>query len=179
MYETCMNRLDVCSDVVLGEMLKYNYALYQKMREKLGEAWDADGAAELQRIYTEGKKIENRIEEGRIYNQEREKSVLRDIGVLSSLWDDYKEAYENSVVKKYGLKIDALKNLYGKHGETEAKNNAENFFSIKSERSLNGVIALVFNFSSGNDGIYDLQFESISFLNTIIRSFSVLESKVL
>lgn len=94
MYETCMNRLDVCSDVVLGEMLKYNYALYQKMREKLGEAWDADGAAELQRIYDEGKKIENRIEEGRIYNQEREKSVLRDIGVLSSLWDDYREAYE-------------------------------------------------------------------------------------
>lgn len=94
MYETCMNRLDVCSDVVLEEMLKYNYALYQKMREKLGEAWDADGAAELQRIYDEGKKIENRIEEGRIYNQEREKSVLRDIGVLSSLWDDYREAYE-------------------------------------------------------------------------------------
>lgn len=94
MYETCMNRLDVCSDVVLEEMLKYNYALYQKMREKLGEAWEADGAAELQRIYDEGKKIENRIEEGRIYNQEREKSVLRDIGVLSSLWDDYREAYE-------------------------------------------------------------------------------------
>ena len=94
MYETCMNRLDVCSDVVLEEMLKYNYALYQKMREKLGEAWDADDAAELQRIYDEGKKIENRIEEGRIYNQEREKSVLRDIGVLSSLWDDYREAYE-------------------------------------------------------------------------------------
>ena len=94
MYETCMNRLDVCSDVVLEEMLKYNYELYQKMREKLGEAWDADGAAELQRIYDEGKKIENRIEEGRIYNQEREKSVLRDIGVLSSLWDDYREAYE-------------------------------------------------------------------------------------
>ena len=92
--------------------------------------------------------------------------------------EDYKEAYENSVVKKYGLKIDALKNLYGKDGETEAKNNAENFFSIKSERSLNGVIALVFNFSDGNDGIYDLQFESISFLNTIIRSFSVLESKI-
>ena len=94
MYETCMNRLDVCSDVVLEEMFKYNYALYQKMREKLGEAWDADGAAELQRIYDEGKKIENRIEEGRIYNQEREKSVLNDVGVLSSLWDDYKEAYE-------------------------------------------------------------------------------------
>lgn len=92
--------------------------------------------------------------------------------------EDYKEAYENSAVKKYGLKIDALKNLYGKDGETEAKNNAENFFSIKSERSLKGVIALVFNFSDGNDGIYDLQFESISFLNTIIRSFSVLESKV-
>lgn len=94
MYETCMNRLDVCSDVVLREMLKYNYELYQKMRKKLEEAWDADGAAELQRIYDEGKKIENRIEEGRIYNQEREKSVLNDVGVLSSLWDDYREAYE-------------------------------------------------------------------------------------
>ena len=94
MYETCMNRLDVCSDVVLREMLKYNYELYQKMHEKLEEAWDADGEAELQRIYAEGKKIENRIEEGRIYQQEREKSVLRDIGVLSSLWDDYREAYE-------------------------------------------------------------------------------------
>ena len=94
MYETCMNRLDVCSDVVLREMLKYNYELYQKMREKLGEAWDADGEAELQRIYAEGKKIENRIEEGRIYQQEREKSVLRDIGVLNSLWDDYREVYE-------------------------------------------------------------------------------------
>ena len=94
MYETCMNRLDVCSDVVLREMLKYNYELYQKMREKLVEDGDADGEAELQRIYAEGKKIENRIEEGRIYQQEREKSVLRDIGVLNSLWDDYREAYE-------------------------------------------------------------------------------------
>ena len=94
MYETCMNRLDVCSDVVLREMWKVNCELHKKLCKKLGRVWDADGAAELQRIYDEGKKIENRIEEGRIYNQEREKSVLRDIGVLSSLWDDYKEAYE-------------------------------------------------------------------------------------
>ena len=52
---------------------------------------------------------------------------------------------------------------------TSGKKNVADYLKIAGTDSADGVVLLLFDFSSYQ---YDLQFESISFVNTLVREFS-------
>ena len=91
--------------------------------------------------------------------------------------ETYKTLYEQEIKKaqdagfadgkmRYGLKADKLTG--GQHDPSE-------YFKVSGESDAKNVVILVFDFLKYQP---DLQFESISFLNTIIRACSDLETRI-
>lgn len=84
----------------------------------------------------------------------------------SSEDENYKKSYENEKSNGrenliYGFNMYALKG--------EGKKNVSDYMKISGKDNADGVVLLLFDFSKYQ---YDLQFESISFVNTLVREFS-------
>lgn len=71
--------------------------------------------------------------------------------------DEIKNGKGNAV---YGINVGALKN---------AEKNISDYFKRKDESNADNIVLLVFDFTQYQP---DLQYESISFINTVIRNFS-------
>jgi hypothetical protein len=83
--------------------------------------------------------------------------------------ETFKNKYDLEVSKGrvnlvYGLKLDAL-------SAGENKKNVKDYFRIEGFSSAEHVVLLAFDFTEQQP---DLQFETISFINTVVRTFSTL-----
>ena len=90
----------------------------------------------------------------------------------SKVLEVYKKNYDLEVSNgrenlAYGLKLDALSG-------GENKKNVKDYFRIEGFSSAEHVVLLAFDFTEQQP---DLQFETISFINTIVRTFSTLLSR--
>ncbi|MBQ9103617.1 MAG: hypothetical protein IJY57_00840 [Clostridia bacterium] len=72
--------------------------------------------------------------------------------------ENYKEEYDLQTEKCYGLKLDKLPNT-----------STSEFFRIGSNTDSKDIVLMAVEFLGENK---DLQFESIAFINTVVRSFS-------
>ncbi len=76
--------------------------------------------------------------------------------------EDYKDYYDAEETKSYGLKLDMLKNA--DDGKT-----VDAYFSVDGSGNATNGVLLVFNFLHYQP---ELQFETISFINMVIETFS-------
>ena len=74
--------------------------------------------------------------------------------------ENYKTAYEKEMEHIYGINMAAL---------TGGKKNVSEYLKITGTDSAENVVLVLFDFGSYQE---DLQFESISFVNTLVREFS-------
>ena len=74
--------------------------------------------------------------------------------------ENYKAVYEKETEHIYGINMDAL---------TGGKKNVSEYLKITGTDSAENVVLVLFDFGSYQE---DLQFESISFVNTLVREFS-------
>lgn len=76
--------------------------------------------------------------------------------------EEYKNKLAKEVEKRYALRVDRLSSTTGK------QNTSEFFRKIEATTSKD-VVIMAFNFKGAQP---DLQYETISFINTVVRSFS-------
>lgn len=75
---------------------------------------------------------------------------------------DYEEKLKKEQVERYALRVDRLTSTAGKQ-------NASEFFRKTGSDSSKDVVIMVFNFKRSQP---DLQYETISYINTVVREFS-------
>lgn len=76
-------------------------------------------------------------------------------------YTDNEQKYNAESVKRYALKVDALSGV--------GKNNPSQYFTMYNQETATNVVIAVFNFKTAQP---DLQYETISFINAIVRDCS-------
>ncbi len=93
----------------------------------------------------------------------------RDLSVTEAEKQKYEELIKNQQNLIYGLNVSALKDY--NPGEGEVKTNPTEFFALMgSDGKADNVVIMAFDM--WQDYQYDLQFETLSFINTIVRQCS-------
>lgn len=159
--------------VYLTRFLSDTYADIE-MEEKLGLATDFDKFSE-DKIITNfkkrsGKRIyKNDLKHGVISNEdeiERIENLTEEVKYFERVLEYGKEngwLYASETDGKYyGIKMDKISDLNG-------EKNASDYFQLRDGGSADNVVLLIFNFSDKQE---DLQYESIAFINGIIKKCS-------
>lgn len=145
------------------------------LKEKDNDPLDYDNLDEslIEANFRERMKKDNRFrkEEQKLRGIEQEKIRIKRLCAEVADYKKFLDNADSSLFYYHTLNEQLGEKRYGIMTEnlTDGKLLASNYFRNRTDGSSSGVIIMIFNFKSYQP---DLQFETISFVNTVLRNFS-------